>query len=105
MGASGVKRLMDIGMVGHVPGMGALDMNSAEDAIVSGTKEIVPGMVIAGMEVAELMGCARMGPTFGAMMISGCKAAALAKASIECLDSPYHHGDLESLTKSLLGQA
>merc|ERR1712241_1266307 len=79
MGASGVKRLMDIGMVGHVPGMGALDMNSAEDAIVSDTKEIVPGMVIAGMEVAELMGCARMGPTFGAMMISGCKAAQVAK--------------------------
>jgi len=83
MGASGVKRLQNIGMVRQVPGMGALDMNTAEDAVVAGTQEVVPGMILAGMEVAELFGCARMGPTFGAMMISGCKAAALAKASLE----------------------
>lgn len=82
MGASGVKRLQHIGMIEHVPGMGALDMNSAEDAVVAGTKEVAPGMILAGMEVAELLGCPRMGPTFGAMMISGCKAAELAKASI-----------------------
>jgi len=83
MGASGVKRLMNIGMVNQVPGMGALDMNTAEDAVVAGTQEVVPGMILAGMEVAELFGCARMGPTFGAMMISGCKAAQLAKNSLE----------------------
>lgn len=87
MGASGVKRLQNIGMVEHVPGMGALDMNMAEDAVVAGTQECVPGMIIAGMEVAELYGCPRMGPTFGAMMMSGCKAAALAKASVAALDA------------------
>lgn len=77
-GATGVKRLLDIGMINKVPGMKALDMNTAEDAIVRNTREVVPGMIVAGMEVAEVDGCNRMGPTFGAMMISGQKAAHLA---------------------------
>ena len=37
-------------MVSAVPGMSALDMNSAEDAVVNHTREVVPGMVICGME-------------------------------------------------------
>ncbi|RWV98624.1 hypothetical protein GW17_00038507, partial [Ensete ventricosum] len=77
-GATGVKRLKDIGMIDSVPGMKALDMNAAEDAIVRLTREVVPGMIVTGMEVAEIDGAPRMGPTFGAMMISGQKAAHLA---------------------------
>lgn len=77
-GATGVKRLKDIGMIDSVPGMKALDMNTAEDAIVRLTREVVPGMIVTGMEVAEIDGAPRMGPTFGAMMISGQKAAHLA---------------------------
>lgn len=79
---SGVKRLAKLGMIEKAPGMGALDMNTAEDAVVDRTREIVPGMVICGMEVAELDGCPRMGPTFGAMFISGLKAAHCALASL-----------------------
>ena len=45
MGASGVKRLQKIGLIKNVPGMIALDMNAAEDGIVSNTREVVPGMV------------------------------------------------------------
>jgi thiamine thiazole synthase len=46
MGASGVKRLQRLGMLGgSLPGMGALNMNVAEDAVVDRTREIVPGMV------------------------------------------------------------
>ncbi|CAN3358369.1 thiamine thiazole synthase [Diutina catenulata] len=56
-------------------GMRGLDMNHAEDAIVKGTREVMPGMVIAGMELAEVDGSNRMGPTFGAMALSGVKAA------------------------------
>ncbi|WMV39852.1 hypothetical protein MTR67_033237 [Solanum verrucosum] len=78
MGATGVKRLRSIGMINSVPGMKALDMNAAEDAIVRLTREVVPGMIVTGMEVAEIDGAPRMGPTFGAMMISGQKAAHLA---------------------------
>ncbi|KAL1537368.1 triosephosphate isomerase [Salvia divinorum] len=77
-GATGVKRLRSIGMIDTVPGMKALDMNTAEDAIVRHTREVVPGMIVTGMEVAEIDGAPRMGPTFGAMMISGQKAAHLA---------------------------
>lgn len=77
-GATGVKRLLDIGLIQNVPGMSALDMNLAEDAIVRLTREVVPGMIVTGMEVAEIDGAPRMGPTFGAMMLSGQKAAHLA---------------------------
>jgi hypothetical protein len=50
---SGVKRLQRLGMVSSVPGMSALDMNSAEDAVVRNTREVVPGMVICGMEACR----------------------------------------------------
>ena len=59
-GATGVKRLKSIGMIDNVPGMKALDMNTAEDAIVRLTREIVPGMIVTGMEVAEIDGAPRM---------------------------------------------
>ena len=59
-GATGVKRLRSIGMIDSVPGMKALDMNTAEDAIVRLTREVVPGMIITGMEVAEIDGAPRM---------------------------------------------
>lgn len=77
-GATGVKRLKSVGMIDSVPGMKCLDMNTAEDAIVKFTREVVPGMIVTGMEVAEIDGSPRMGPTFGAMMVSGQKAAHLA---------------------------
>merc|ERR1712159_17676 len=67
-----------IRLVQNVPGMAALDMNSAEDQVVANTREVYPGMIITGMEVAEVDGAPRMGPTFGAMFISGQKAAYLA---------------------------
>ena len=81
LGASVVKRLAKLGMLNkdNAPtGMGALDMNTAEDGVVDGTRELASGIILAGMEVAESNGAARMGPTFGAMMISGRKAAYLA---------------------------
>jgi cysteine-dependent adenosine diphosphate thiazole synthase len=71
------------------PGMGALDMNSAEDAVVEGTQEVVPGMIFCGMEVAEITGAPRMGPTFGAMFESGRKAAALAIDAVEKYSPSY----------------
>lgn len=53
-GAASVKRLAALGMVSGHPGMAALDMNSAEDAIVNNTREVVPGIIMTGMELAEV---------------------------------------------------
>lgn len=69
-GATGVKRLKSIGMIDRVPGMKALDMNAAEDAIVRLTREIVPGMIVTGMEVAEIDGAPRMVSNFFTTSIS-----------------------------------
>lgn len=56
----GVKRLEDIGMIKTVPGMEALDTDISEDAIVGLTREVVPGMIVTGIEVAEIDGPQRM---------------------------------------------
>jgi hypothetical protein len=44
-------------MVDAAPGMSALDMNTAEDMIVRNTREVVPGMIICGMEVSATTAC------------------------------------------------
>jgi len=74
-GAFSVKRLVAMGTLEKLGGMRGLDMKTAEDAIVKGTREIVPGMIVGGMELSEVDGANRMGPTFGAMALSGVKAA------------------------------
>ncbi|KAI8895135.1 Thi4-domain-containing protein [Globomyces pollinis-pini] len=75
MGAFCVKRLVSTGLVEKLGNMRGLDMMSAEDQIVNGTREVFPGLIVGGMELSEMDGAARMGPTFGAMMASGIKAA------------------------------
>jgi len=84
-GASGVKRLYNLGLLEKLPGMGALDMNTAEDMVVNRTREVFPGIILTGMEVAEAEGCPRMGPTFGAMFLSGQRAAQVALKSLAAM--------------------
>ena len=74
-GAFSVKRLVSMQQLDKLGGMRGLDMNTAEDAIVKRTREIVPGLIVGGMELSEVDGANRMGPTFGAMALSGVKAA------------------------------
>ncbi|KAG7749641.1 hypothetical protein KL912_001642 [Ogataea haglerorum] len=74
MGAFCVKRLAELGLLKRNH-MGCLDMNRAEDSIVKNTREVFPGLVCAGMELSECDSHNRMGPTFGAMVLSGVKAA------------------------------
>ncbi|POS72652.1 thiamine biosynthetic enzyme [Diaporthe helianthi] len=74
-GAFSVKRLVSMKQLEKLGGMRGLDMQTAEDAIVKRTREIVPGLIVGGMELSEVDGANRMGPTFGAMAMSGVKAA------------------------------
>lgn len=77
MGAFSAKRIVSIDKRKVLGGMRGLDMNAAEAGIVkySGKYDGVDSIYFAGMEVAELEGQNRMGPTFGAMAVSGIKAA------------------------------
>ena len=49
-----------------------------EKEIVENTKEVCPGLLVAGMAANAVCGSPRMGPIFGGMLISGRKAAELA---------------------------
>ncbi|KAI9835277.1 MAG: hypothetical protein M1819_002421 [Sarea resinae] len=82
-GAFSVKRLVSMQQLEKLGGMRGLDMASAEDAIVKRTREVVPGLIVGGMELSEVDGANRMGPTFGAMALSGVKAAEEALAVFE----------------------
>eukprot|EP00256_Glycine_max_P010816 XP_003522069.1 thiamine thiazole synthase, chloroplastic [Glycine max] len=67
LSATGVKRLKSIGMIDNVPGMKALDTKSIGMVVVRLTREIVLGMIVTGMEVAEIGGSPRMGPYLSMM--------------------------------------
>jgi thiamine thiazole synthase len=49
----------------------------AEQLTVEHTKEVCPGLFVAGMAVAALCQTPRMGPIFGGMLLSGAKVAQL----------------------------
>ena len=49
-----------------------------EKEIVENTKQVCPGLMVAGMAASAVFGSPRMGPIFGGMLLSGKKAAELA---------------------------
>ena len=48
MGAFSAKRLVSTGLLKELGNMRGLDMNRAEPAIVNGTREVAPGLIMTG---------------------------------------------------------
>lgn len=77
-----VKRLVDRKLVDW-KGMNPMWVDDGENRVVHKTGEVYPGLIVAGMSVTETYGIARMGPTYGSMLLSGKKAAEVAAAKIK----------------------
>jgi thiamine thiazole synthase len=63
---------------GGVMGEKSMWAEVAESRVMENTKEVYPGLIVAGMAANAVCGTPRMGPIFGGMLLSGKRAAEVA---------------------------
>ena len=63
---------------GGVMGEKSMWAEVAERKVMENTKEVYPGLIVAGMAANAVCGTPRMGPIFGGMLLSGRRAAEVA---------------------------
>lgn len=66
-----------------VPGNGAMWVSRSEEQVVEQTGEVYPNCFVVGLAVAAVYGTPRMGPAFGAMLLSGRYGAELVKKKLK----------------------
>ncbi|MFO7711621.1 MAG: sulfide-dependent adenosine diphosphate thiazole synthase [Dehalococcoidia bacterium] len=68
---------------GDVMGEGSMWAERGESEIMENTREVYPGLLVAGMTANAVFGSPRMGAIFGGMLLSGKKAAEVARTLIK----------------------
>ena len=63
---------------GGIMGEKSMWAEVAESKIIENTREVYPGLIVAGMAANAVCGAPRMGPIFGGMLLSGKRAAEVA---------------------------
>jgi thiamine thiazole synthase len=54
-----------------------------EEKLTENTREVYPGLIVAGMAANAVCGAPRMGPIFGGMLLSGRRAAEVAASILQ----------------------
>ncbi len=71
---------------GGIMGERSMWAEVAEGKILENTREVYPGLIVAGMAANAVCGTPRIGPIFGGMLLSGKRAAAVAKEVLQQLE-------------------
>lgn len=71
---------------GRIEGERSMWSELSESLVVENTKEIYPGLFVAGMAANAAFGAPRMGPIFGGMLLSGKRAAEIILEKVKGCD-------------------